>query len=204
MNLVSPVSDSEPDSRALADEKEKQVRELLREIEKGSERAMEKLFRMFSRKVHAYVLYRCRDEATAEEIVIDTLHEVWKHPDRFRGDAKFSTWLIGIARHKMLDALRAASHVHEDTDDHADVVVDESPSAFDGIAAGQRRDGVQKCMEVLGDEQREALHLALYQDMPLDEVAAIQGVPENTVKTRLFHARKKMKDCLARVLAREQ
>jgi len=53
-------------------------------------------------------------------------------------------------------------------------------------------------METLPDEQREALHLVFYEDMSLGEIAQLQDCPENTVKTRLFHARRKMRECLER------
>lgn len=182
---------------------EARVAALLRDIGRRDERAMETLYKMFSRKVYAYALHRCNDPTEAEEAVVETMHEVWKHPERFRGESKFSTWLIGIARHKMLDAIRAREPDHGDIEDYGDTLADDSMSAFDHIAEQQRRRGVEDCMRKLSHEHRECLHLTLYQELSLYEVAKLQNVPENTVKTRLFHARKNMKDCLSRMLARE-
>ena len=90
-----------------------EIFELLRRIGQGNEAAMHQLYKAFSRKVYAYALNHIPDPGKAEEIVVDTLHEVWKHPDRFRGDSKFSTWLIGIARHKILDAFRVRNPDYE-------------------------------------------------------------------------------------------
>jgi RNA polymerase sigma-70 factor (ECF subfamily) len=58
-------------------------------------------------------------------------------------------------------------------------------------------------MQRLSEEHREAVHLVFYEGMALAEVATLQGCPENTVKTRLFHARLKLKNCLATLLQRE-
>jgi RNA polymerase sigma-70 factor, ECF subfamily len=177
-----------------------QVFELLRQIGAGNEAAMRELYRAFSRKVYAYTLNHLRDAAQAEEIVVDTLHEVWKHPDRFRGDSKFSTWLIGIARYKMLSALRARDPDYEELDDQ---MPSEDAGVFDLLAEKQRREGVQHCMEKLSEDHRECLHLVFYQGMSVGEVAAVQSCPENTVKTRLFHARQKIKNCLRLLLEKE-
>ena len=60
---------------------------LLRQIGETDESAMRELYRAFSRKVYAYVLNHVKDPGEAEEIMVDTMHEVWKHPDRFRGES---------------------------------------------------------------------------------------------------------------------
>src|SRR5437867_6638860 len=79
---------------------------LLREMALGKEQALKELYRMYSRTIYAFALVRLRDAADAEEVVVDTMHEVWRHPERFRGESKFSTWMLGIARHKLLSLLR--------------------------------------------------------------------------------------------------
>src|SRR2546422_1029032 len=83
-----------------------QVFALLRELGAGKESAMRVLYRAYSRTIYAFALTRLRDAADAEEVVVDTMHEVWRHPDRFRGESKFSTWLLGIARQKLKNCLR--------------------------------------------------------------------------------------------------
>lgn len=175
--------------------------ELLKKIGAGSEAAMRELYKAFSRKVYAYALNNLHDPAKSEEIVVDTLHEVWKHPDRFRGESKFSTWLIGIARHKMLDAFRSRQPDYDELDES---IASDEAGAFDELAQKQRREGVRECMDKLSEEHRECLHLVFYEGFSVNEVAEIQKVPQNTVKTRLFHARQKIKTCLSLVLKREQ
>jgi RNA polymerase sigma-70 factor, ECF subfamily len=177
-----------------------QIFELLRKIGQGNETAMREVYRAFSRKVYAYALNHIHDTGRAEEIVVDTMHEVWKHPDRFRGESKFSTWLIGIARHKLLDAFRKTNTDYDELDES---LPSEDQGVFDALAEKQRREGVWHCMEKLSGDHRECLHLVFYEGMSLGEVASIQGCPENTVKTRLFHARQKIKNCLRLLLERE-
>ncbi len=182
-----------------------EVLRLLGRIERADEAAFRELYRAFSRKLYAYVLRQLGDPAQAEEIVADTLYEVWRQPAKFRGESQFSTWLIGIARNKVLMAFRARKPdaIHDDLDDVAESIASDDESAFDILANQQRREGVRHCMDKLSDEHRECVHLVFYEGLSLAEVAALQSCPENTVKTRLFHARQKLKNCLRLLLERE-
>ena len=182
-----------------------EVLRLLARIERADEAACRALSRAFSRRLYAYVLRQHGDPAQAEEIVSDTLYEVWKAPGKFRGDSQFSTWLIGIARNKVLMAFRSRKPdtVHDDLDAVAESVADEQPGAFEQLAQQERHVGVRRCMDKLSAEHRECIHLVFYEGLALAEVAALQACPENTVKTRLFHARKKLTQCLQLLLQRE-
>ncbi|HEX6708636.1 MAG TPA: sigma-70 family RNA polymerase sigma factor [Albitalea sp.] len=182
-----------------------EVLRLLGRIGQADESAFRELYRAFSRRLYAYVLRQLGDPAQAEEIVADTLYEVWRQPAKFRGDSQFSTWLIGIARNKVLMAFRSRKpdSKHEDIADVAEVIASEDASAFEILAQQQRHEGVRSCMDKLSDEHRECVHLVFYEGMALAEVAQVQNCPENTVKTRLFHARQKLKKCLQLLLQRE-
>jgi len=181
------------------------VSKLLERIAKQDQAAFQELYKAFSRKVLAYVLNQLKDQAKAEEVLVDTMYEVWRNPTRFRGESAFSTWLIGIARNKALLVYRSRrpDEDHADLDDIADIIPDEGPDGYARLAEQQRREGVQLCMGKLTEEHRECLHLVFYEGMSLAEVAAVQRCPENTVKTRLFHARQKIKNCLRLLLERE-
>jgi RNA polymerase sigma-70 factor (ECF subfamily) len=178
---------------------------LLGRIERGDEAAFKALYRAFSRRLFAYVLRQLADPHRAEEIVADTLYEVWRAPSRFRGDALFSTWLIGIARNKVLMAYRSKQRepAHDELDEAAQSVASEAPGAFELVAEGQRSAGVRRCIDKLSDAHRECVHLVFFEGLSLAEVAGVQQCPEGTVKTRLFHAREKLKNCLRLVLRSE-
>lgn len=182
-----------------------EVLRLLERIGQRDEAAFRDLYRGFSRRLYAYVLRQLGDPAQAEEIVADTLYEIWRQPAKFRGDSQFSTWLIGIARNKVLMAFRSRKpdRMHEDIADMADTIAADDPSAFELLAQQQRHEGVRHCMDRLSDDHRECIHLVFYEGLSLAEVAAMQACPEGTVKTRLFHARNKLKTCLKLLLQRE-
>lgn len=178
--------------------------QLLAQVAQGDQTAFRRLYEAASRTIYAFALRRSEDAALAEEIVVDTMLEVWKHPERFRGDAKFSTWLLSIARNKLIDRFRANDPHAEDIDDHAQTLSagDESDAAVQ-LAHVQDREGVERCMEKLSDDHRQALVLTYYEGLSVSEIAQVQQVPDNTVKTRLFHARQKIKNCLARLFGQE-
>ena len=119
-----------------------EVLRLLGLIEHADEAAFKELYRAFSRRLYAYVLRQINDPAQAEEIVADTLYEVWRHPAKFRGDSQFSTWLIGIARNKVLMAFRSRrpDERHEDIGEMSDVIAADDASAFDVLAQQERHD----------------------------------------------------------------
>ena len=120
-----------------------QVLRLLGRIEQADEGAFRELYCAFSRKLYAYVLRQLSDPAQAEEIVSDTLYEVWKAPAKFRGESQFSTWLIGIARNKVLMHWRGRKPDadHDDVADLAEQLPSDAPGAFEmhGRPAAQRR-----------------------------------------------------------------
>ena len=176
---------------------------LLARIAARDEAAFKALYVATASKVYGFVLNRTRDAARAEELTADTLYELWKNPHAFRGDSRFSTFLLGIARNKMLHAWRDQPPQHEDIDDFTPVLASSEPDGFDQLAEKQRRQGVRRCMEKLPDEQRACLHLVFYEGLSLAEVAGVQRIPENTVKTRLFQARHKIKNCLRLFLQTE-
>ncbi|MBK7664451.1 MAG: sigma-70 family RNA polymerase sigma factor [Sterolibacteriaceae bacterium] len=183
------------------DPDEQRIRALLVAVERGDEPAMQQLYGSFNRRVFAFALNRLNDRAEAEEVTIDTLLEVWKNPQRFRGESRFSTWLLGIAHHKVVDRLRSRRNDHVPVDAHAELIEDQALRPDQMVEAADQRRMLTDCMDKLPDEQRECLYLVLLEGLSLDEVARIQSCPENTVKTRLFHARQKMKSCLGRLEA---
>ena len=189
--------------RAGRDPGNERVFPLLQRMAKGDEAALRELYLAYSRTIYAFALRRLRDAAEAEEIVVDTMHEVWRHPERFRGDSKFSTWLLGIARFKLLSLIRGREPQHEEIGELEETLESGEEGSFEILAQKQRREAVRQCMDKLPLEQRECLHLVFYEGYDLAEVAAVLGCPENTVKTRLFHARRKLKNALRLMLQRE-
>ena len=181
-----------------------EARAWLERICLGDQGAMADFYRAFAPQVHAFAMRQLGNASEAEDVVVDTMYEVWSTAKRFAGQSLVRTWLFGIARHRLLDRLRKRRPLESvDVDELAEVLPGEDEGGFDALARRQRAEHVAHCLETLSDEHRECMHLVFYEELPLAEVAQIQGCPEGTVKTRLFHARQKMKRCLERRLGRE-
>lgn len=170
---------------------------LMDQIAQRDEAALSTLYKRLSRTIYAFSLRRLSQPEAAEEVVVETMYEVWRSASRFAGRSMVTTWVLGIARHKTLDKLRTrGKDITEALCDDADAVADSTPSVYEMIAEKQRDNQVALCLEALPDSQRECMYLVFYEDAPLAAIALVQSCPENTVKTRLFHARRKMKECL--------
>lgn len=179
-----------------------QIRELLLRMGRQDESALRELHQAFAKRIYAFALNRLHDEQDAETVVVDVLYEVWQRPDRFRGESQFSTWILGIAKFKVLMMLRARRPEMQTLDDEIiDTVPDESMGVFDLVLNTQHRFHIDGCLETLPDVQREGLTLTFYEGWSVTEIAEFQSCPEGTAKTRLFHARKSMKDCLEQAFA---
>jgi RNA polymerase sigma-70 factor (ECF subfamily) len=181
--MIQPVDD------ALA-------RRLLQRCAQKDERALKDFHRLMAPRIYAFASHRLRDASMAETVVVDTLYEVWKSADRFRGESKVSTWVLGIARHMMLQLARQADPEHEDIDDHADELPGVYADGATALSRWQEEQVVRGCMNTLSAAHRECMQLVYFEGLGLADVAAVQQVPENTVKTRLFHARKNMRACV--------
>ncbi len=166
---------------------------LLDRMRRGDESALREMQQAYGRRIYAFALNRMHDESEADAVVTDTLWEVWKQPHRFHGGSKFSTWLLGIARYKMLNILRDRAPASDELDES---MPSEDLGPFEERLAVERRIEVKRCMESLSVNHRECLQLAFFQELSIVEIAELQACPENTVKTRLFHARLNMKKCL--------
>lgn len=178
---------------------------LIAAIAREDRGAMHQFYVRHSRAVHAFAWRRLGDVDEAQDVVVDTMFEVWRGAGRFQGQSQVRTWLLGIARHKLLDRVRA--HGRVEIEELGDELLDTTPDAgvgpFAWLAAKQRAQAVLDCLEVLPDVQRECLHLSCHEDLSLKEIALVQDVPMNTVATRIHHAKRKLADCLARSLGHD-
>jgi RNA polymerase sigma-70 factor, ECF subfamily len=179
-----------------------ELRQWLHLMAQRDETALTRFHRALSGTVFAFVQRRIDDAHDAEAVMVDTLHEVWKKASTFNGQSQVKTWVLGIARHKLLDLLRqrGARPGHDDIDDHAETLASEEPGPAAQLAERQQQQWVAMCMDKLPAEQRESLHLLFFEGLTVDEIGEVQACPGNTVKTRVFHAKRKIRDCLERWL----
>ena len=176
--------------------KQRDDADLIQRIASGDKLAMQVLYARHHVQTYRFLLRLVGDEAQAEDLVSEVFFDVWRNAHQFQGNSRVSTWILAIARFKALSALRRRKDDELD-DDHAAAIAD---TADDPEIAVQKKDRVaimRQCLSHLSLVHREIIDLAYYQDKPINEVAEILGVPENTVKTRMFHARRRLSELLA-------
>lgn len=173
-----------------------ELSEMLRAVAGGDAEALAELYRRLESSIYAFAMSRLGDPEQAAEVLHEVMLGVWRKADTFRGRCRPLTWVLGIARHKVLDAQRRSSRWRPEPppEDVPDASV---PAPFERLQRDERRDAVRGALARLSDDHREVIHLAFYQDLSYPEISRLLGVPEGTVKTRVFHAKKAMRHRLA-------
>jgi RNA polymerase sigma-70 factor (ECF subfamily) len=168
---------------------------LIARIAGGDRLAMQVLYARHHVRVFRFVLRLVRNEATAEDLISDVFLDVWKQASRFEGRSAVSTWLLSIARFKALSALRRRPEELLD-EERAEAIEDDSDDPEVVAQKKDKSEALQRCLKELSPEHREVIDLVYYHEKSVEEVATIIGIPEATVKTRMFYARKKMGELL--------
>ena len=169
---------------------------LIAKIAKGDRSAMAALFTRYRVRVFKFVLRMVRNEAIAEELNSDVFLDVWRQAGTFEGRSAVSTWIFSIARFKALNALQRRGEEELD-DDKADAIEDDADDPETVLAKKDKAAVLRQCLVELSAEHREIVNLVYYQHKSVEEVSGIVGIPEATVKTRMFYARKKLSELLA-------
>jgi RNA polymerase sigma-70 factor (ECF subfamily) len=167
---------------------------LIRAIAAGDRRAMQALYARYSVRIYRFVLRLTNDRSLAEDIASEVFIDVWRGAEGFKVKSQVSTWMLAIARHKALSALRRRSD--ERLDEDATAIADPADDAETTVDKRDRSALVQHCLSQLSALHREVLDLVYYHEKSVDEVAEIVGAPANTVRTRMFYARKRMQTLL--------
>ena len=168
---------------------------LIGRIATGDRLAMQVLFARHHVRVYRFVLRLVRDESVAEDLISEVFLDVWRQAGRFEGRSQVSTWLLAIARFKALSALRRRPDEELD-EEAAEAIEDPSDDPEVALDKKDKSAAIRKCLEKLSAEHREIIDLVYYHEKSVEEVAQIVGIPENTVKTRMFYARKRLAELL--------
>jgi RNA polymerase sigma-70 factor (ECF subfamily) len=169
---------------------------LVAQIAQRDKRALQTLYARHHVRIYRFALRFLNDEAAAEDIVSEVFIDVWRQAERFEGRSQVTTWLLAIARNKALSLLRRRSS--EDLDDEvAEFIEDPSDNPEVAMLKSQRASVLQDCLTQLSPAHREIVDLVYYHEKSVEEVAQIISVPANTVKTRMFYARKRIGELMA-------
>ena len=168
---------------------------LISRIAAGDRLAMQVLFARHHVRVYRFVLRLVSNPTLAEDLISEVFLDVWRQAGKFEARSAASTWLLAIARFKALSALRRKPE--EELDDEAAGAI-EDPADDPEVSVQKKDKGeiLRKCLTTLSPDHREIIDLVYYHEKSVEEVAVIVGIPEATVKTRMFYARKKMSELL--------
>jgi len=152
---------------------------LIERIASGDKLAMRALFARHHVRVYRFILRLVRDETLAEDLIGEVFLDVWRQAASFKA--------LSLLRRKGGVALdEETARKIEDTADNPEAAIERK----------QRSEILRRCWSTLSPQHRDIIDLVYYQEKTIAEVAAIVGVPENTVKTRMFYARKHLAQLL--------
>jgi len=168
---------------------------LLRRVGARDRKAFEALYHQYYPRLFSYLLKITRRADMVEEVLNDVMLAIWKGAQGFDGRSRPSTWIFGIAYHKALKALARRPRGSQETDGEAPEPVDwDEPESL--LARRELAGVLGQALRALSPEQRTVVELTYFYGLPYQEIAEIMGCPVNTVKTRMFHARRRLKELL--------
>lgn len=175
----------------------------------GDETAYAVLVRRYRNRIFNFTFRYTGNAAEAEDLTQDVFIKAYRNLHRFRGDAKFSTWLYQIAKNMSINRLRSIKRaivglVNPIVDDEGDEGLDpiaqaasQDRSPEDRMLGQEAEKVVQHAIQKLTPVYRAALILRDIEDLPYEEIAVILGLAEGTVKSRIHRARSELKQILA-------
>lgn len=169
--------------------------ELLARIIVGDRKAMSRLMARHQLRVFQFVKRRVTSEAVAEEVANEVFLEAWRAANRFAGNSSVSTWLLAIAHNRAASVMRRRRE-EAWNDERESAVAD---AGDDPEITAQKLDKsavIRRCIQKLSPDHREIIDLVYYHEQSVAEVGEILAIPEATVKTRMFYARKKLGELL--------
>jgi RNA polymerase sigma-70 factor (ECF subfamily) len=166
---------------------------LLRKVAAGDRQAFQSLYVSYHRRLARFLTRLTRQYDVAEEIINDTLWVVWCKAPEFRGESQVSTWIMGIAYRRALKTLGRLRTTARQT---ALAAADAEVATGSGADTTELQEWIRHALDQLPMEQRMVLELTYFLGHSCEEIAEIMDCPVNTVKTRMFHARRKLRTLL--------
>src|ERR1700754_2763095 len=193
MSNVIAINDAAKKSIAAARATSDEM--LLASIARGDRTAMHVLYSRHNVRVYRFVLRIVRDAVMAEDLVSQVFLDVWRTARQFEGRSQVSTWLLSIARFKALTALRQRRHEDIDQEEMLEIA-DEADTPEASLERSTTSAILRACVAKLSPAHREIINLVYYREKSVEEVGQIIGIPQSTVKTRMFYARKQLAELL--------
>lgn len=157
-------------------------------------RAFQELYSVYRPRLWRFLLQLTKRPALAEEVLNETMLAVWSGMERFNGDSAFSTWVFAIAYRTGLKSLKRNDEPVEDDRNAELISSDNNPEQ--NAADHRSSQLLQAAIARLSPEQRAVIDMTYFHEMKYREIATIMECPEDTVKTRMFHARRQLRKFL--------
>jgi RNA polymerase sigma factor (sigma-70 family) len=171
--------------------------ELMKLVQAGDASPAAEIFDRYSARIYNFTFRFLKNSEAAEDATQEVFVKMLKYARQFHGDAKLSTWLFSIAANLCRDHLRKADNKAKEPEEtliSLPAATDSSPEW--NLERRQNESRVQRALELLTPEQREAILLSRYQGLSYAEIAQIAGCSEGAVKTRVFRAMETLKKAL--------
>jgi RNA polymerase sigma factor (sigma-70 family) len=164
---------------------------LLLRITEGDSSAFELFYKIYYPRLSRFIQRVTGQPEAVEELIQETLLVVWEKSDNYNHESKISTWVLGIAYNKALKSISKNAQRSNDVllDDVLETLSDPAPNHAE---CRESEDWLNIALATLPPDQRAVIELTFYHGLPYQDIAKILNCPENTVKTRMFHARKKL------------
>jgi len=172
--------------------------QLIARIRERDLRAFESLYRRYHPRLTRFLTNLIHRPPLVEEVLNDTLLVVWNRPDSYNGASRLSTWIFAIGYRKALKALRRNEDPLEDA--QAETRASAEPGPEQNLGQRQTHAALQTAMRELSPDHRAVVDLTYFHEMGYREIAVIMDCPVDTVKTRMFYARRHLKRVLAGAL----
>jgi RNA polymerase sigma-70 factor (ECF subfamily) len=174
-------------------------RELLERVKARDVDAFERLYRIYQPRLTRFLSNLLKRPQVVEEVLDDTMMVVWQTAENFRGTSKLSTWVFAIGYRK---ALKARARWPDPVDDsEMDTRVSNDPLPDADLEQSRLHSALVSAMSLLSAEQRAVVDLTYFHGLGYREIGEILDCPVDTVKTRMFHARRRLKKSLSGTLA---
>lgn len=170
----------------------------IKQIAAGDRDAFEKLYGEYQKRLFRYFLRMVSATEVAEELTNDVLVEVWKKAGEFRGLSKVSTWIFGIAHYKAMNQYRGKKPATLDIEAAANEA-DPGATPEESAAQGNLKEKIKRALHALSPEHREVMELTFTNGLSYQEISDIMHCPVNTVKTRMFYAKKQLQEILEKM-----
>ncbi len=168
---------------------------LLDRVRRKDLRAFERLYRIYQPRLARFLFNLVQRPQLVEEVLNDTMMVVWDTAGRFRGNSKLSTWVFSIAYRKAIKAkLRWPDPVEEPA---LDTRVSNDPAPDEELDQRRLHDALIGAMSQLSADHRAVVDLTYFHGLGYREIAEIMNCPVDTVKTRMFHARRRLRQAMS-------